>query len=158
MFTGPPFLESPETFRAFFGCHNSLSILTTERVYVNKLQYRILKTCSNISLWTKAEGSFGNGFSGPKSYRDFGEMCPESVRIVDPFKTLGFVIEKVVLSIPGGTVPIVHMGREFLTNCCTMFFESIMARFSHFLVTINSILRLQHEGMGGTKYSILRSF
>ena len=32
-----PFLKSPETLRAVFGCHNSLFISRTERILVVKL-------------------------------------------------------------------------------------------------------------------------
>ena len=35
--TWGPFLESPETLRAIFGCHNSLFISRTKRFYVVKL-------------------------------------------------------------------------------------------------------------------------
>ena len=39
--TWGPFLESPETLRATFGCHNSLCISRTERIWVIKLHRRV---------------------------------------------------------------------------------------------------------------------
>ena len=41
------------------------------------LLFVIVKTCLKNSFPTKQEdGSFANGFSGPRSFRDFGETGP----------------------------------------------------------------------------------
>ena len=44
----------------------------------------IFKTCLKIGFPKRAVGSFRNGFSGPKSYRDFRERGPSSVSSVNP--------------------------------------------------------------------------
>ena len=43
-----------------------------------------LKTCLTISFPKQAVGSFTNGFSGPKSYRDFRETVPCSRNVNRP--------------------------------------------------------------------------
>ena len=77
-----PFLKSPETLRAIFGCHHSLCILRIEKIKVVKLHSHFffvsLKSCQKIGFPKQAVGSFTNGFSGPKSFRDFRETGPRS--------------------------------------------------------------------------------
>ena len=76
-----PFLESPETLRAILGCHNFLCNSRTERIF--KLSnftiiflFVTLKACKKIGFPKPAIGSFTNGFSGPKRFRDFRETGP----------------------------------------------------------------------------------
>ena len=70
------FLESPETFRAHFGWHNSLCIFKTKAtlqlfLFLFPLQHMKRPASQNMQ-------SFTNGFSGPKSFRDFRETGPWS--------------------------------------------------------------------------------
>jgi len=77
------FLESPETFRAHFGWHNSLCVFKTKASWGTKLCsyfnfYSLYKYYEKVSFTEWAGRSFTNGFSGPKSLQDFREMGPYS--------------------------------------------------------------------------------
>ena len=77
-----PFLESPETFRAHFGLHNSLCIFRAKVSRDTKLCiyfnfYSLYNTIYEKTSFPELAGrSFRNGFSGPKSFPDFREMGP----------------------------------------------------------------------------------
>ena len=78
-----PFLESPETFRAHFGSHNSLCIFKAKASRGTKLcsyfnLYSLYKSWKD-QLYRISGRSFTNGFSGSKSFRDFRETGPRCV-------------------------------------------------------------------------------
>ena len=77
-----PFLESPETLRAIFGCHNPL--VPVEWRGFNSSNFTVislfvtLKTCQKIGFPKQAVGSFTKVLSGPKRFRDFRETGPRT--------------------------------------------------------------------------------
>ena len=75
-----PFLESPETFRAHFGWHNSLCNFKTRASRGRKLwSYFYFYSLFNVwkdQLYRISRSEFTNGYSGPKSFRDLRETGP----------------------------------------------------------------------------------
>ena len=71
------FVRTPETFLAYFGCHNSLYIFATPRSkpsnFAIPLDFLILKTYQKISFSKQADCNLTTGFSRSKSSRDFRE-------------------------------------------------------------------------------------
>ena len=84
MGTGDPFLESPETLRAIFYSGVTIPFVSQKRRGFKTSNFTViflfvtLKTCSKLGFPKQTVGSFTNGFSGPKSYRDFRETSPSS--------------------------------------------------------------------------------
>ena len=75
-----PFLKSPETFRPYFKCHNSLYIFGTPRSLVvklcNPLGFAYIKDIKRFSFSKQVNCSFPTRFSGPKNSPDFRETGP----------------------------------------------------------------------------------
>ena len=73
-----PVSRSPQTSGV------TISFVSQERRGFKSLNFTviflfvILKTCQKIGFAKQAVGSFTNGFSGPKSFRDFRETGPRS--------------------------------------------------------------------------------
>ena len=74
------FLKSSETFRAYFGCHNSLHIFATPRFFTFKLRNPLGFSCIENMLFNtsglQADCSLTTCISGPKSSPDFRETDP----------------------------------------------------------------------------------
>ena len=70
-----PFLESSETFRTYFGLHNSLCIFKMKASRARNFAFILIfipfTTYEKTSFTKLAGRSFTNGFSGPESFRDF---------------------------------------------------------------------------------------
>ena len=79
-----PFLERPETFRAHFGRHNSPCILKRRRLEARNfavfLDFIPFTTYERTSFTEYVGRSFTNGFSDPKSFREFRETAPWLLR------------------------------------------------------------------------------
>ena len=66
------FLKSPETFRAYFGCHNSLYIFATPRFSAIKLRnhlgFSYIKNTLKEELFKTGGLQFDNWFFGPEKF------------------------------------------------------------------------------------------
>ena len=75
------FLESPETFRTYFGLHHFVSP-KRKRLDVRNFAFILIfipfSTYEKTGFTELAGRSFTNGFSGPESFRDFRETGPWS--------------------------------------------------------------------------------
>ena len=67
-----PFLKSPETFRAHFGCHISLYIFATPRFKIIKIRsplgFSYIKNMFKDQLFKTNGLQFKNWFSGPEKF------------------------------------------------------------------------------------------
>ena len=78
------FLETPETFRAHFGCHNFLRIFKMKTFpgmnFCKKFTLSYLQIIVKDQRFRISGRSFKNGFSDPKRLRDFRETGPRSAK------------------------------------------------------------------------------
>ena len=81
--TRGPFLESPETLRAIFGCHNSLCISRTERIQVVKLHsffsFCYLKNMLKDRLSKTSGWQFHKWLSGPEMFPGLSRNGPQGL-------------------------------------------------------------------------------
>ena len=73
---GQLFLKGPVIFRAYFGCHNSLYIFATLRLYAMKLRNHLGLSYIRLKLLKRSAFENTSGFTGLKNSRDFGETGP----------------------------------------------------------------------------------
>ena len=76
------FFKSPETFRVYFGCHNSRYIFVTSRFEAIKLRgplgFSYIKSMFKDQLFKTSGLRFDNWLFGPEKFRDFRETDPKS--------------------------------------------------------------------------------
>ena len=74
------FLKSPETFREYFGCHNSFYIFATPRFQAiklrNLLSFSYVQNMLKDHLFKTSGLQFDNWLFGPKSSQEFRETGP----------------------------------------------------------------------------------
>ena len=79
------FLKSPETFREYFGCHNSFYIFATPRFQAiklrNRLSFSYVQNILKDHLFKTSGLQFDNWLFGPKSSQDFRETGPRPVSV-----------------------------------------------------------------------------
>ena len=78
---GGLFLQSPETFRDYFGCHNSLISFQRREVLSHQTSqaswFFLHRKHAKDQLYKQADYRFTTGFSGTKNSPDFRENGPQ---------------------------------------------------------------------------------
>ena len=78
---GACFSKNPKTFRAHFGCHNTLCIFKTKASRVTKLCsyfyfYSLYNIGKKTALQNKEDGVLGMAFRAPKVFGTFEKRAP----------------------------------------------------------------------------------
>ena len=75
------FLKSPESFRAYFGCHDSLYIFATPRLQANKLRNPIsfyyIKNVLKDQLFKISRLQFDDWLFGPEKFSGLSRNRPQ---------------------------------------------------------------------------------
>ena len=107
LFPWSPFLGSPETFRAYFGWHNSLCIFTTKASRGTKLCKVFLNFYSLYNMWTDqlyrvSRSEFHEWLFGPEKFSGFSRNGPHPQKYLSLFPiflSLGYLLFLVAESI-----------------------------------------------------------
>ena len=82
------FLKSPETLRAYFGCHNSFYIFATPRFKAirprNLLSFSYVKNMLKDHLFKTSGFQFNNWLFGPEKFSGLSRNRPQASIIIKP--------------------------------------------------------------------------